>query len=37
MEKYNIPSNMISVEWKGSDVQPFGENNWNRVVIMSAQ
>ena len=37
MEKYNIPSNMISVEWKGADVQPFGENNWNRVVIMSAQ
>lgn len=36
MEQYNIPSNMITVEWKGSDVQPYSTNNWNRVVIMSA-
>jgi hypothetical protein len=34
--KYNIPSQNISVEWKGSDVQPYPQNNWNRVVIMSA-
>jgi len=36
MTKYNIPSEKISVEWKGSDVQPYAKNNWNRVVIMSA-
>ena len=36
MEKYNIPSNLITVEWKGSDVQPYDQNNWNRVVIMTA-
>jgi outer membrane protein OmpA-like peptidoglycan-associated protein len=34
--KYNIPSEKITVEWKGSDEQPYPENNWNRVVIMSA-
>ncbi len=37
MDKYNIPSNMISVQWKGSDVQPYEQNNWNRVVIMQAE
>ena len=36
-EKYNIPTQNIVVEWKGSDEQPYPENNWNRVVIMSAQ
>jgi hypothetical protein len=36
IEKYGISSNQISIEWKGSDVQPFNENNWNRVVIMTA-
>lgn len=35
--KYNIPSQNITVEWKGSGEQPYPENNWNRVVIMSAQ
>jgi len=36
MTKYNIPSDKISVEWKGSGEQPYPQNNWNRVVIMSA-
>jgi len=36
MTKYNIPSDKISVQWKGSDEQPYSKNNWNRVVIMSA-
>jgi len=35
--KYNIPSEKITVEWKGSNEQPYPQNNWNRVVIMSAQ
>lgn len=34
--KYNIPSDKITIEWKGSDEQPYPQNNWNRVVIMSA-
>lgn len=36
IDKYGINSNQISIEWRGSDVQPYGTNNWNRVVIMSA-
>lgn len=36
MDQYGIPSSQITIEWKGSDVQPYSENNWNRVVIMSA-
>jgi len=35
--KYNIPSENIIIEWKGSNEQPYSTNNWNRVVIMSAQ
>ena len=36
IEKYGISSNQITIEWKGSDEQPYSENNWNRVVIMRA-
>ncbi|MDF9831529.1 OmpA family protein [Parabacteroides sp. PF5-6] len=36
VEKYGISSNQISIEWRGSDEQPYSENNWNRVVIMRA-
>lgn len=36
IEKYGINSNQITIEWKGSDEQPYNENNWNRVVIMRA-
>jgi len=35
MTKYNIPSEKITVEWNGDAIQPYPENNWNRVVIMS--
>jgi outer membrane protein OmpA-like peptidoglycan-associated protein len=34
--KYNIPSEKITVEWKGAGEQPYAKNNWNRVVVMSA-
>ncbi len=37
IEKYGINSNQITIEWKGSDVQPYEINNWNRVVIMKAE
>lgn len=36
IDKYGISSSQITIEWKGSDVQPYNQNNWNRVVIMSA-
>ncbi|MDR0686158.1 MAG: OmpA family protein [Dysgonamonadaceae bacterium] len=34
--KYKIPSSKITVSWNGDKVQPYSENSWNRVVIMSA-
>ncbi|MEG1544215.1 MAG: OmpA family protein [Tannerellaceae bacterium] len=36
IERYGVSSNQITIEWKGSEEQPYSENNWNRVVIMSA-
>ena len=36
MTKYDIPSDMIIIEWRGDLEQPFAINNWNRVVIMTA-
>ncbi|MDL2265569.1 OmpA family protein [Parabacteroides sp. OttesenSCG-928-G07] len=36
VDKYGINSNQITIEWKGAAEQPYGENNWNRVVIMRA-
>lgn len=35
IDKYGIPTNNISIEWKGDEIQPYSENAWNRVVIMS--
>lgn len=36
VDKYGISSSQITIEWRGSDEQPYAENNWNRVVIMRA-
>ncbi|MDR2914393.1 MAG: OmpA family protein [Tannerella sp.] len=33
-EKYGIPTEKISIEWKGDTKQPYEINEWNRVVIM---
>jgi outer membrane protein OmpA-like peptidoglycan-associated protein len=33
-DEYNIPTEKISIEWKGDTQQPYEINNWNRVVIM---
>ncbi|MDR2679607.1 MAG: OmpA family protein [Tannerella sp.] len=33
-EQYGIPTEKISIEWKGDTQQPYEINNWNRVVIM---
>lgn len=32
--KYNIPSEDIEVEWKGSEEQLYEEETWNRIVVM---
>ncbi|NDW19805.1 OmpA family protein [Dysgonomonas sp. 216] len=37
IEKYNINSNRVNVEWKGSSEQPYKENAWNRVAIFFAE
>ncbi|MDR0742897.1 MAG: OmpA family protein [Tannerella sp.] len=33
-DQYGIPTEKISIEWKGDTQQPYEINNWNRVVIM---
>jgi len=33
INKYNISSSRVTVEWKGDTVQPYAENAWNRVAI----
>jgi outer membrane protein OmpA-like peptidoglycan-associated protein len=35
--RYNVPSDRITIEYRGSNEQPFQTNNWNRVVIMTAE
>jgi len=37
IEKYNISSDRVTVEWKGSSEQPYKENAWNRVAIFFAE
>ena len=37
VDKYNINSNRVQVEWKGSSEQPYKENAWNRVAIFFAE
>lgn len=37
VKKYGIPRESIVVDYKGSEVQPFATNEWNRVVIMTAE
>lgn len=34
IRNYGIEASRITVDSKGADVQPFGENDWNRVAIM---
>lgn len=33
INKYKIASDRVVVEWKGDTVQPYAENDWNRVVL----
>jgi outer membrane protein OmpA-like peptidoglycan-associated protein len=37
INKYNIASNRVTVEWKGDTEQPYAENEWNRVAIFFAE
>jgi outer membrane protein OmpA-like peptidoglycan-associated protein len=34
---YGIPAEKLIVDWKGSGNQPYAENNWNRVVLITLQ
>ena len=34
IEEYGVPSDLITIDYKGDTVQPFETNAWNRVVIM---
>jgi len=35
VSKYNISSDRLKLDWKGDTVQPFRENDRNRVVILT--
>ncbi|MDR0798549.1 MAG: OmpA family protein [Dysgonamonadaceae bacterium] len=35
--KYGISAQDITVAWDGDSVQPYGNNDWNRVVIMTTK
>lgn len=37
VEKYGISADRIKTDWKGDREQPYDENVWNRIVIMSAE
>ncbi|MBR8784683.1 Outer membrane protein 41 [Porphyromonas levii] len=36
-DEYGVSSNQITIDYKGDGVQPYAENAWNRVVIMTAE
>lgn len=37
VEEYGIAESDITIDYKGSSVQPYETNEWNRVVIMTAE
>lgn len=37
VKKYGISRDRLKIDWKGDTVQPYAENVWNRVVLMSAE
>lgn len=37
INEYGVPSNLITIDYKGSEVQPYDVNAWNRVVIMKTK
>ncbi|MBR8712194.1 OmpA family protein [Porphyromonas levii] len=36
-DEYGVSSDQITIDYKGDGVQPYAENAWNRVVIMTAE
>ena len=37
VKKYGISRDRLKIDWKGDTVQPYDENVWNRIVLMSAE
>jgi outer membrane protein OmpA-like peptidoglycan-associated protein len=37
ISKHGVSSQNIVIEWKGAAEQPYSENKWNRIVLMSIQ
>ena len=37
VNKYGISRDRLKLDWKGDTVQPYDENVWNRIVLMSAE
>ncbi|MDR3137754.1 MAG: OmpA family protein [Tannerellaceae bacterium] len=37
IDKYKVPQGLVTVEWKGSEEQPYAENAWNRVVLINVK
>ncbi len=37
VNKYGVNPDRLSIQAEGSDVQPYSENNWNRIVIFNAK
>lgn len=37
VDEYGINPDRLAIQAKGSDVQPYDVNNWNRIVIFSQQ
>lgn len=37
VNEYGINPDRLAISAKGSDSQPYNENNWNRIVIFSAE
>ena len=35
VNNYGVSRDRLTVNYDGSDVQPYPENNWNRIVIFS--
>ena len=35
LESYGVKADRLNIKANGSDVQPYGENNWNRIVIFT--
>ncbi|MDR3129633.1 MAG: OmpA family protein [Tannerellaceae bacterium] len=35
--KYHVAEGLVTVEWKGSEEQPYAENEWNRAVLIKVK